>query len=155
MTPGLNEAQLVVRARTTDLFADTLRISTRSTILALARIVDVEVSDMNGIVPLDAPSVGVISPNVSPWTMRGYTAADGPLTIKNTGNMDLAIRVFRRTSETHAIYDESDLWLSVGRDTTIEREHENMAFRINGNNTISNPELLPIQYDGFIYLLYR
>lgn len=154
MPPGLNEANLFIRAKTTDLHGDTLRISEHAALSAFAQIVDVEVSDVNKVVPLNNPFHNSNTPNISPWPIRSYRVANGPLTIKNTGNVDLSIRVFRRTSEIFHVFDETDFWLSAGRDTTIDRDSEDMAFRINGGNTITYPDLLQIQPDGFIYIKY-
>ena len=154
MFPGINEGQLIVRAKTTNFYGDTLRLSSRSVISAFARIVNVEVQNANGIIPLDSHIGSIFARGVSQWPLRLYDIDEGPITIKNTGNIDLSIRLFRRTSAVESTYDASDFILSADQDTTIGRGGEGTAFRINGNNTISNPELLPILPDGYIYLYY-
>ena len=154
MPAGLNMADLEVSAKTTDFYGDTLDVRAQASISAIARIVDIEISNAFGVIPLDSSEYTVSSGPVSPWAMRAYRIPNGDLTLTNTGNIDLSIRVFRRINDVQAIYRETDAMIPVGRDTTIARFNAEMAFKINGNNTISNPDVLPIQSDGFIYLYY-
>ena len=153
MPKGINESELLIEAKTVNLQGDTFRIQRKTTLLARALLIDVEFYDVDGHVELESFDRSVLSNNVAPWFVRGYEVT-GPVRINNTGNVDLSVRVYKRRTDTNAaIYNESEFFLPVGQDTTIER-NSSTAFRLDGSNTISDVERLPIQPDGYIYMFF-
>lgn len=152
MPIGINQSQLQIEAQTVNFSGDTLMIQRQTTLSVHALFVDVELYDDNGLHPLDSYVRNVFPTNVTQWFVRGYDAT-GPVRIKNTGNVDLSIRVYKRRDNNQGLFYaiESNFVLAVGQDTTIERK-SSTALRLDGSNTISNLELLPIQPDGYIYM---
>ena len=153
MPKGNNESELLIEAKTVNLHGDTLRIQRKTTLLARALLIDVEFYDVDGHVALASYDRSILSNNVAPWFVRGYEVT-GPVRINNIGNVDLSVRVYKRRTDTNAaIYNESEFFLPIGQDTTIER-NSSTAFRLDGSNTISDIERLPIQPDGYIYMFF-
>lgn len=152
MPKGVNQSQLQIEAKTVNMYGDTLRIRRHTTLFVRALVAEIELHDDNGLHPLDSFVRSVFPTNVSPWFTRGYDAT-GPVRVINTGNVDLSVRVYKRRDNNFGLFYEieSNLLLAVGQDTTIERK-SSTALRLDGNNTISDVELLPIQPDGYIYM---
>lgn len=152
MPPGENETTLRITGRTTNVYGDTLRLSERAVLRVNALLVDIEVSDVTGIIPLGSPTGSTSGVGDFVSRIRWYQTAPGPIHVRNTGNTDLPIRIYTRTEGVE--YDEVDVFVSVGNEIEIDRSTERIILRIDSQNTVSDFNRLPIESNGMIYLAF-
>ena len=148
MRMGMNETELRVRASTTNASGDTLSLRVRASLQVNALLADLEIYDLNGKVALDAPS-GTISGVVTPTRLSRFEVADGNLRLVNTGNVALQIRLFQVEDATQF----EDVMLLPGEESTVERNREPIIVRIDTDRTVTRANLLPIQLDGYVYVV--
>ena len=146
---GVNETQLRIRGQTTDASRDTIHVDLRATLQVNAQLADIEIYDSNGLVQLDAPA-GTVLGAIAPWPITRYTVADGNVRLLNTGNVDVQVRIYRRTGTNE--YEEIDVSLAPSEENTVERARELVVVRVDANRTITDAARLPIQQDGLIYI---
>lgn len=150
---GPNEVNLDITAKTTSNDGDTLLVSLQTILRVNALLVDIDLYDSRSLIDLKDGKSGIAGPL---WERRSYAVEEGPLRIVNTGNVQLQIQILKSIPNTvPPAFREINVALAPLEERIIEREverqGERVLFRIDGDNTTSDFESLPIQQDGLIY----
>ena len=152
---GVNEVNLDISAKTITGEGDTLSVDAQAVLRINARLVDVEIFHGGGALDLRAGGSPdrFYNPTGIVWESRVYRVVNGPIRIMNTGNVQLQVRILKQF-ETSAppTYRETNVVLEPLEEASIDRGQERIFIRIDGGNTISDFEALPIQQDGLIYI---
>jgi hypothetical protein len=151
---GNDTAVLTIKGKTrTKEGADsTLTLSANMSVRAL--VIDIDIQDSRGSLALASPD-GRAHGNFPEGLgeMRFYNAQGCTVTIKNTGNVPVAIKAwFQRVNTLDTTFDDTLAFaIEVGGKATIPRRSDRIIFSIDGNNTISDQSRLPLLSNGRCY----
>jgi hypothetical protein len=158
MTAGIHQVNLIVTGKTRHNTIDTnISLIADATINAL--IMDIDIHTTLKTIDFSKPQITVAGnrrfDNFAVVGMLGYLANDSTdsiVTIINKGNVDLKIK----TEDVNNTTDSSSCSIGVNDSASIILpSSKQLMFRLDGNNTVCDPNKLQLQSNGKVYFFFE
>ena len=151
---GNDTAILTIKGTTRTNDGKDLALTLSAGMAANALLLDIDVQDSRGSLPLASPD-GRARGNFPEGLdeMPFYSAMGCTVTVKNTGNVQVAMKAwFQRVNVLDTAFDDTLAFaIDVGGKAAIPRRSGRIVLSIDGNNTISDQSRLPLHPNGKCY----
>ena len=166
LEPGAILSELDIKGTTTDAEGNDMEVELKVDLSVNAMLADLRLFRSDSEIDLTSPSGSIMNSRLYSGWLHLYNVGANEITVENSGNVTLAITTYRYY---YPHYDQSHSFELAGGDaktlewpefelTDIDGEEmirlaSNFNFKIDIGNTITDRERLPVQNDGYVYIV--